>query len=145
MALPGHSVVAVAILAAAIGLRAGQTPPPATATVKDKVYAKAQAEKGEANYQKNCVKCHALKDGPGPEEGPPLAGDAFLTKWDGKTLHELALNIRLNMPPDGSITIGEDEAAEYLAFILKSNGFPEGEKPLKADASAKGLTIVKNK
>lgn len=120
-----------------------QTPPPASTTVKDKVYTKTQADKGAEAYTKTCLKCHALKDGPGPEEGPPLAGDAFRTKWDGKTVHELALSIRLNMPPDGSITIGEEDAADLIAYLLKSNGFPEGDKPLKADASAKNVVIVK--
>ena len=137
------STPGIVLLAGAIAF--AQTPPPATTSVKDKVYSKEQAEKGDASYTKTCLKCHALKDGPGPEEGPPLAGTAFLTKWDGKTVHELALSIRLNMPPDGSITVGEEDAADLIAYILKSNGFPEGEKPLKADASAKSLVIVKNR
>jgi cytochrome c len=132
----------VAVLAGRVAAGAVQTP--ATTSVKDKVFTKAQAEKGDASYKKACLKCHALKDGPGPEEGPPLAGDAFLTKWDGKTIHELAMSIRLNMPPDGSVTIGEEDAADLIAYILKSNGFAEGEKPLKADASAKNLVIVKS-
>lgn len=121
---------------------AQSTPPPAT--VKDKVYTKEQAERGEKSYKQICTKCH-LFDGPVTKDGPPLGGDIFFNKWDGKTVFEMAVGIRLNMPPDGSVFLEDDETADLVAFILKSNGFPAGDKPLKTDASAKNLLIVRNK
>jgi len=49
------------------------------------------------------------------------------------------------MPPDGSVVLDENQTADLVAFILKSNGFPAGTKPLKTDMSAKNLLIVKGK
>ena len=130
------SIAALAV-GVAITLHA-QTP----SAVKDKVYTKDQADRGEKTYKQVCAKCH-LFDGPVTKEGPPLGGDVFLTKWDGKTVFEMAVGIKLNMPPDGSVFFEDDDTAALVAFILKSNGFPAGDKPLKTDASAKNLIIVK--
>jgi mono/diheme cytochrome c family protein len=126
-------------LASAIALHA-QTP----ATVKDKVYTKEQAARGERLFTQSCAKCH-LFTGPVTKDGPPLGGDVFLTKWDGKSVYELALGIKLTMPPDGSIVLDDTQTSDVVAFVLKSNGFAEGEKPLKTDTTARGLTIVKAK
>jgi cytochrome c5 len=114
-------------------------------TVKDKVYTKAQAAAGETLFTKTCAKCHALKDGGAALEGPQLGGDAFLTKWEGKSVYDLALAIRLTMPPDGSIAVSEDQAADLVAHILKTNGFADGPRPLKVDTSARALLITKIK
>ena len=136
------AVVSVGVWSAALALHAQD---PAKKTVKDKVYSKEQAERGQALYTKICSKCHALDEKAAPLEGPPLAGDAFLAAWDGKSVYELGMRIRLGMPPDGSASLNEDESADAVAFILKSNGFPDGESPLKIDAAAKTITIVKAK
>lgn len=136
-------MMGVVALAAAMAVHAQDAP--ATTTVKDKVYTKAQATRGQEMFTKTCAKCHNLDDKGPLTEGPNLAGDAFLTKWDGKSVHDLSMSMRLSMPPDGSITISEEDAANLIAYLLKANGFPEGEKPLKADASAKTLLIVKSK
>lgn len=133
----------VAALVTAIALHAQDAP--ASATVKNKVYTKAQATRGQEMFTKSCAKCHRLDPKAALAEGPDLGGDAFLTKWDGKSVHELAMSMRLSMPPDGSITLTEDDTAMLIAYLLKANGFPEGEKPLKADASSKTLLIVKSK
>ena len=117
-------------------------------TVKDKVYTKEQAARGEASFTKNCAKCHLLADRKpsdpvGASDGPSLGGPQFLTKWDGKSVFEMTTGIRLSMPPDGSITVSEDDAADLAAYLIKVNGFPEGTQPLKADASARTLMWVK--
>jgi mono/diheme cytochrome c family protein len=132
------------LLAAAIGVRviAAQAPAAGT-TVKDKVYTKEQAARGQTFYEKNCAKCHALDDKPTTNDGPPLAGAAFLTKWDGKSVYELAFGIKLGMPPDGSIAMDDDNTADVVAYVIKANGFAEGTRPLKVDASAKTLMFVK--
>jgi mono/diheme cytochrome c family protein len=120
-----------------------QTDPPRI-TVKDKVYTSEQADRGEKSYKQICAKCH-LFDGPKTKDGPPLGGDVFFAKWEGKTVFEMAVGIRLNMPPDGSVFLEDDETADLVAFILKSNGFPPGEQPLRTDASSKNLIFVRNK
>jgi mono/diheme cytochrome c family protein len=121
---------------------------PQTRTVKDKVYTKEQAARGEASFTKNCATCHLLADRKpsdpvGNNDAPSLGGPAFLTKWDGKSVFELTSGMRLSMPPDGSINLSEDDAADIAAYLIKVNGFPEGDKPLKADTSARTLMWVK--
>jgi mono/diheme cytochrome c family protein len=136
------AVVGVGIWSAALALHAQDA---AKKTVKDKVYAKEQAERGQAMYTKICSKCHALDEKGAPLEGPPLGGDSFLGAWDGKSVYELGMRIRLGMPPDGSASLNEEESADAVAFILKTNGFPDGDAPLKIDTAAKSITIVKAK
>jgi mono/diheme cytochrome c family protein len=138
---PYVPAVALAILLVSIALNGRAQVP---ATVKDKVYTTEQAERGEKSFKQVCAKCH-LFDGPVTKDGPPLGGDVFITKWDGKSVFEMAVGIRLNMPPDGSVILEDNETADLVAYILKANGFPDGDKPLKADVSAKSLIFVKNK
>jgi mono/diheme cytochrome c family protein len=122
---------------------AQQSPP--TTTVEDKVYTKEQAARGQALYDKVCSKCHALDDKPSTLEGPSLAGDDFLKRWDGKSIYDIALGIKLGMPPDGSIVMDDASTPDALAFVLKSNGFPDGDRELRVDASSKTLMFVKAK
>lgn len=133
------------ILAAALCTRAAAFQ---SRTVKDKVYTKEQAARGEATFTKNCAKCHLLADRKpsdpvGVSDGPSLAGKEFLNKWDGKSVFEMTSGMRLGMPPDGSINLSETDAADIAAYLIKVNGFPEGDTPLKADASARTLMWVK--
>jgi len=134
-------------LAASVAVRASVSQQ--TRTVKDKVYTKEQAARGEASFTKNCAKCHLLADRKpsdpvGSSDGPSLAGPAFLAKWDGKSVFEMTSGMRLSMPPDGSINLSVDDAADIAAFLIKVNGFPEGTEPLKADTSARTLMWVKS-
>ena len=130
---------ALVVLGAAIALHA-QAP----VTVKDKVFTKEQAARGEKLFARSCAKCH-LFSGPITKDGPPLGGDVFLTKWDGKSVYELAFGIKLGMPPDGSVVLDDEQSSDVVAFMLKSNGFTEGEKALKTDSTARGLIFVKGK
>ena len=116
---------------------------PPKATVKDGVYSKTQAEAGKALYTKVCAKCHMFKTEPN-EEAPALGGENFFKTWDGRSVYELATQIKSAMPPDGSVTLTDDDTANAIAFILQSNGLPDGgEKALKTDATAKNIAIVK--
>jgi cytochrome c5 len=116
---------------------------PAKSTVKDGVYSKAQAEAGKALYTKVCAKCHMFKTEPN-EEAPALGGENFFKTWDGRSVYELATQIKTAMPPDGSVTLTDDDTANAIAFILQTNGFPDGgDKALKTDATAKNINIVK--
>ncbi len=116
---------------------------PPKATVKDGVYSKTQAEAGKALYTKVCAKCHMFKTEPN-EEAPALGGENFFKTWDGRSVYELATQIKTAMPPDGSVTLTDDDTANAIAFILQSNGFPDGgDKALKTDATAKNINIVK--
>jgi len=49
----------------------------------DGIYSADQAHRGEALYKKQCLSCHGeALDGVGPY--PPLSGDDFLSKYEGR-------------------------------------------------------------
>jgi mono/diheme cytochrome c family protein len=149
--LPGPALVALAaLLVLTMGVRmiSGQDAAPAQkATVRDGVFTKAQADRGKMAFTSTCAKCHSLVAGEKigyKDEGPALAGDPFLTKWDGRTVFDLVSNIRLNMPPDGSVFLEADETADLVAYLLQVNGFPDGDHALKGDTTARDIAMAKS-
>ncbi len=113
-------------------------------TTTDKIYSKDQAARGAKQYATVCANCHdPAKVAAGKKPAPPLVGDAFLTKWDGRTLGELEDQIFTTMPNDGSATLTEDQTADLVAYILQANGMPDGPAALKYGAASKDVVIVK--
>jgi len=113
-------------------------------TTQDKIYTKAQATRGEKQYTTVCATCHDPSKVPaGKKPGPALVGDAFLTKWDGRTLGELQDQILTTMPNDGSVVLTEDQTADLVAYILQANKQPDGTADLKYGASSKDIVIKK--
>jgi mono/diheme cytochrome c family protein len=123
----GFSCVAALVAAISIVARAEQT-----RTVNDRVYADAQATRGQQTYQEQCVACHgAVLEG---AVGPPLAGDAFLATWSARSLADLVDKIEKTMPPQPSASISRTQAIELAAFILRSGKFQPGSTELDARA-----------
>jgi mono/diheme cytochrome c family protein len=103
-------------------------------TVRDGVFSDAQATRGQALYALRCAGCH----GPGLEgaRAPALKGDAFTAKFRMEPLSALFIQIRYAMPPrtpattppraDVTAQLTNEQAADLVAHILKSNGFPAG-------------------
>jgi len=110
-------------------LRAGQD---TTKTTWDGVYSKGQAAKGEAIYNEKCQKCHGA-DAAGAD-APSLADSGFAGDWDGLTLGQLFDRTRSSMPQDAPQSMGREETANILAYLLSKNNFPSGE----ADLSERG-------
>lgn len=131
--------VGLAMVVVAVTVRADQS------TVKDGVYTKAQADGAKELWGTACARCHTLGDlSTAPaDKGPVLSGDAFLTKWNGKTLFELADGIQKNMPNDFSMELTAQQAADVTALILQVNGLPAGTKALPPGDALKQVTIVK--
>jgi mono/diheme cytochrome c family protein len=127
------------MLLLAISVRAQQV------TVKDGVYTEAQAKRAEALWTKACAACHTLGDysTAAADKGPSLSDAAFLTKWNGKTVFELADGIERLMPNDFSVEISPAQAADLTALILQVNGYPAGAKELVPGDSQKAITIIK--
>lgn len=136
----GLGLAVCAAMAVAIGLRAEAAAQ--DKTVREGVYATEQATRGKAEFTKVCAKCHAVDPAAPALEGPHLVGATFFNNWDGRSVFDLATSIRLTMPPDGSIAINPDLAADLIAYILQVNKFPAGKTPLKADPSARAIKIV---
>jgi mono/diheme cytochrome c family protein len=103
-------------------------------SVWDGVYSDAQADRGRAQYSQHCVMCHGpVLEGNG--EAPPLTGE-FIPDWAGMTLADLFDKISVTMPLTAPGTLSRASTADILAFILKSNNFPAGNKELGSDNDA---------
>ncbi len=104
-------------------------------TIWDGVYSSAQAKRGEALYAKSCASCHhADLTGHGPT--PSLAGDEFRDRWDGQTLGDLFEKMQTTMPGDHPGSLSREDNAAILAYILRYNEIPAGEKDLPADGDS---------
>ena len=112
-------------------------------TTRDKVYSKAQADRGAILYEKTCAGCHDPKKlDPKKEKGPELVGERFASEWHDKPLSSVLETTFLTMPNDGSAVLTEEQAADVIAYILQANGYPEGPAALKYE-TGKDILIVK--
>ncbi len=130
----------------AAGAGAGQAASAAKRTVIDGVYTVEQAKRGRDQYRKRCVLCHldngqgqqAVPEIPGQSleregdaEAPPIAGEAFLKKWNGHTVREL-FEKTSTMPVGSPGILKPQEYADLVALILELNKFPAGSQELPA-------------
>ena len=129
----------------------------AARSVMDGVYTTAQAARGRAQYETQCILCH-LERGQGRQaateiigqsleregdaEALELAGAAFREKWTGRTAQELFEITATTMPVAGEGTLSPQEVADLLAYLFELNMFPTGtqELPPTADQLTK-ITI----
>lgn len=121
------------VLRYGIRLQAAQKP-----TTNDGVYTKKQADDAKAQFDKLCADCHPFTvAGKKKVKDVPLGEDPFYDNWTGRPLVEMITTIALTMPNDGSAVVTEEEAANFVAYILQQNGFKPGASPLtKASAAA---------
>ena len=139
------------------GQAAAQAAAQPTRTVQDGVFSDAQATRGQALYAQRCAGCH----GPAlaGASAPALTGDMFTNKFRMEPLSALFIQIRYAMPPvpvapapapgapaaatppappaatapaPATPQLTDEQAADLVAHLLKSNGFPAG----KADFPA---------
>jgi len=122
--------VAVGLIAAAIGVTQAQT----ARSAQDGVYTDAQAARGQAVYDKQCASCHG--QGLKGLAAPPLVGDVFAASWQGQPLSELVSKIRNTMPADAPGTVNATDAADLVALILKTGGFPASRTELASSDGA---------
>jgi mono/diheme cytochrome c family protein len=138
---PGALLMAAGLLLFTAVTFAAQNPP--KRTTKDGVYTKTQADTGKVAFDKFCANCHGFAPSPKSTLSPDLAGDAFLTKWSGKTVRDLATLILTTMPNDGSAVLTEEQTADVVAYVLQQNKYPVGGQPLKYDPAMASIAIVK--
>ena len=99
-------------------------------SIGDRVYADAQATRGQQVYQGQCLACHgAALDG---AVGPPLSGGGFLAAWSARSLADLVDKIEKTMPPQQPGSVSRAQAIDVAAFILRSGKFPAGSTELDA-------------
>jgi cytochrome c len=102
-------------------------------TVWDGIYTDEQADRGEPLYQDACASCHA-QDLSGGQMVPELLGGEFVWNWSGLTIGQLFERLRISMPQEDPASVSRQEKADILAFILRANEFPAGEKELASRA-----------
>jgi mono/diheme cytochrome c family protein len=121
--LGGVTAAAALLLLVALSISIGAQAP---RSVQDGVFSDAQAGRGQALYAQRCAGCH----GPALEgaQAPPLTGDGFTTKFRAEPLSALFIQIRYAMPPNAAAEaqLTSDQAADLVAHVLKTNGFPAG-------------------
>jgi len=105
------------------------------ATTWDGVYTAEQAKRGEAAYGTACASCHG-GDLAGDGFAPALSGSEFVNTWNGTPVGDLFERIRSSMPPSGPDEVSAAEKVDIVAFLLKSNKFPEGKTELPSSADA---------
>jgi alcohol dehydrogenase (cytochrome c) len=85
----------------------------------------AQVDAGRNAYAANCLACHGdTMSGGG--EAPPIAGQAFMTGFGGKTTGELFDIIRSEMPPNAAGTLSDETYVDLVAFLLHASGATTG-------------------
>ena len=116
-----------------------------TTSVWQGVYTKEQAERGKARYFVACAACHGglLQ---GDSDSPELAGTAFMKRWGDQPVAALFAFATSEMPVGRPGSLGGQGYADVIAFILATNGFPNGERELPANEQAlESILIEKQK
>ncbi len=119
--------------------------PPAGAPVS-KYYTEEQATRGRAQFLRNCGVCHIAQPLLTREMMPPEAGfyrvehtfvplgGTFVRKY--LSIYHLFRRIRDTMPAGHPAAVSVAAKLEVIAFLLKANGFPAGDTPLRHDIAA---------
>src|SRR5262249_11809218 len=97
------------------------------------VYAAAQAARGKALYEDQCVGCHG--DWLEGVEGPPLAGKDSLADYAGHPVAEVIQRVQSTMPRLEPGTLTRAQAIDLTAFILQSNEWPAGAERTEGTAN----------
>jgi mono/diheme cytochrome c family protein len=120
--------------------------PPQT-SVWDRVYTVAQATRGRTAYSAICAKCHGRTANgtgdPDQPKSPALARDAFLRKWEGRTLASLYEYVRVQMPQDNPNSRTPAEYIDSIAHMLMLSNMPAGAKELTPDPVALSGFVIK--
>jgi mono/diheme cytochrome c family protein len=111
------------------------SPQDSTKTIWSGVYAAAQAKRGESIAAKSCTPCHG-PDLAGGQDGPSLVGPDVLQAWSRMTVGELFEKTKDTMPADAPRSLSAQETADVLAYVIRVNKCPAGDKELPADRDA---------
>ena len=136
------SAISPPVHAQAVATAGTQAAAPAAGSgIGSGVYTDAQAKRGEGVANKMCVSCHGAELA-GGEAGPTLVGLEFLGNWNSLTLGDLFDRIHSTMPADAPGSLSNQDTGDVIAYVLKLNKYPAGEKELSTDMSALGQVKI---
>jgi quinoprotein glucose dehydrogenase len=115
--------------------RTAPPPPDKGAPNTPAIYSQIQAQRGEKIFEEKCSRCHGVNTW-----GPSLEGDTFWSSWNQQTARALYSNIIGAMPPDQPGSLAENTVLDIVAYLLRANGLPAGDREI---AGAGELTSVK--
>jgi len=107
-------------------------------TVWDGVYTDAQAERGKASFEANCVACHKA-DLTGIEDA--LKGEQFLERRREDNLDAFFAELK-TMPLRKPGSLSNEVYLDILSYVLQANAMPSGAAELKLDALSR-IRVVK--
>ena len=152
--MDGSRISSLQLSLAAIGLSAGVIAlAPLAAVAQDGkvsvwsgVYTTAQSKRGEDLYSDACALCHGAKlNGAGQPDQPPspaIAGADLFLKWAGKSVAELVVYVRTEMPVDTPGTLTNQQAVDIVSHMFAVSQIPAGSKELPADPKALESMII---
>jgi mono/diheme cytochrome c family protein len=97
------------------------------------VFTEMQAQRGEAAYQSNCAACHGRTLQATNPDAPNLTGPSFGISWNGKPVADLFTLMRTSMPLGAPGSLRDPEYLDIVAYVLKFNGYPAGDRELGPD------------
>jgi S-disulfanyl-L-cysteine oxidoreductase SoxD len=95
------------------------------------VFTNEQAERGKANFNIACVRCHG-GDLAG-QTAPSLKGPRFMGAWENENLYKFFTKIRDTMPPNFGTPLPDKDKLDVLTYILRTNEFPAGSQELTVE------------
>lgn len=97
-------------------------------------YTPEQAAAGRGDYATNCGACHG--ENLQLLATAPLAGPAFVSRWQGRSAAEMYDQLRATMPPEGPGSLAEGTYVNIVAFMQQANGVQPDEQALTTESLA---------
>jgi len=144
-AKPMKSLVAALclLLLAGIPLASGQDT--SKGSIWSGVFTDTQARRGEATYQSNCAACHGKTLQATNPDAPSLTLPSFGLSWHKKTVADLFTLMKTTMPLGAGGSLSDPEYLDIVAYILKFNGYPAGERELGPEVERLGQILIEPK
>jgi mono/diheme cytochrome c family protein len=117
------SALALALCLSTAASLTAQTP--AVRSTNAGVYTTDQADRGAETFRNICAGCH--------NQDNPISGRSFLNKWTGRPFFAIWTFVTTSMPYGNPASLAPEEYASVLAYILRLNGYPAGEKPIPSE------------
>lgn len=119
-------------LAAAVvfGVIAAWASPSVNSQQAERLFSRAQVERGRVLYAQHCAVCHGQSLEGNPSSA--LAGERFMAKWGqgNLTIDDLYFLTKTQMPYGKPDSLTPQQYADIVALMLASNGYQTGDREL---------------